>query len=80
METSVIIEMETEKLDCLKKFQRFITLRSFYRVDRCKHSNCVNCTFINKLSYIYTENFPDEVNGTLGLQKLCREYFGSFPH
>ena len=24
METSVIIEMETEKLDCLKKFQRFI--------------------------------------------------------
>ena len=78
METAVIIEKEIEKLDCLKKFQRFITLCSFYHVDRCKRNNCVNCSFINKLSYIYTENFPHEVNETLGLQKFCREYFGSF--
>ena len=78
MKTAVIIEKEIEKLDCLEKIQRFITLCSFYHVDRCKHNNCVNCSFINKLSYIYTENFPDEKNGTLGLQQFCREYFGSF--
>ena len=78
METAVIIEIETEKLDCLKKLQRLITLCSFYHVDHCKRSNCINCSFINKLSYIYTENFPDEMNGTLDLQKFCREYFGSF--
>ena len=78
MEAAVIIEIETEKLDCLKKFQRLITLCSFYHVDRCKRSNCINCSFINKLSYICTENFPDEMNGTLGLQKFCREYLGSF--
>ena len=78
METAVIIEKEIEKLDCLKKFQRFITLCSFYHVDCCKRNNCVNCSFINKLSYIYTENFPHEVNETLGFQKFCREYFGSF--
>ena len=78
METAVIMEIETEKLDCLKKFQRLITLCSFYHVDRCKRSNCINCSFINKLSYIYTENFPDEMNGTLGLQKFCREHFESF--
>ena len=78
MKTAVIIEKEIEKLDCLEKIQRFITLCSFYHVHRCKHNNCVNCSFINKLSYIYTENFPDEVNRTHGLQKFCRECFGSF--
>ena len=78
METAVIIEKEIEKLDYLKKFKRFITLCYLYHVDRYKHNNCVNGSFIDKLSYIYTESFPDEVNGTLSLQKFCREYFGSF--
>ena len=78
MKTAVIIEKEIEKLDCLEKIQRFVILCFFYHGDLCKHNNCVNCSFIDKLSYIYTENFPDKKSGMLGLQQFCRKYFGSF--
>ena len=77
-EAVVIIEKEIEILNSLQKFNRLTCLCTFYHVNRCEQENCINCSFADKLEYIYTENYPDEVNGTEGLQKFCMEYFGSF--
>ena len=77
-EAAVIIEKEIEILNNLQKFNRLTCLCIFYHVNRCEQENCTNCSFADKLEYIFTENYPDKVNGTEGLQKFCMEYFGSF--
>ena len=77
-DAAVTIEKEIEKLNNLQKFNHFICLCTFYHANHCEQENCINCSFVNKLEYIYTENYPDELNRTEDLQKFCRECFGSF--
>ena len=67
-ETTAIIEKEIEKLNNLQKFNHFTCLCTFCHTNHCEQENCINCSFVNKLEYIYTENYPDKVNGTEGLQ------------
>ena len=77
-ETALIIEIEIEELNNLEKFGQFIDLTTFYHLRRCRHNFGNNCTFIDKITNVYIENFHNEENGINNLQKLCREYFGNF--
>ena len=70
-----IIEIEIEKWNSFNKFGKFIDLTACYHLKRCQHNNCGNYTFVNKITDIYIENFPDEKKGTDNLKKFCREYF-----
>ena len=53
-DAAVIIEKEIEKLNNLQKFNHFICLCTFYHANHCEQENCINCSFVNKLEYIYT--------------------------
>ena len=77
-ETAVIIEKEIEKLNTLEKCDKFILLGTYFHVNRCENDDCRNCTFINKLCYIYNGNYNGGENEVLNLQKICRKYFGNF--
>ena len=77
-ETAVIKEKEIEKLNTLEKFDKFIRLSTYFHVNRSENDDCKNCTFINKICYIYKGNYKGGENDVLRLQNICRKYFGNF--
>lgn len=77
-ETAVIVEKEIEKLNSFKKIDQYIRLSTYYHVNRCEKDDCTNCTFINKICYIYHENYTDKENEVMNLQNICRKHYGSF--
>ena len=80
LEAAVAVEKGIEELNRFDKFDRFITLSTFYHVNRWKNgNNCLKCDFIINLRYLYVENF---VNGCITniekLQNYCRTKYVSF--
>ena len=79
-ETAVPIEKDIEELNQFDKFDRFITLPTFYHIKRCKNgNNCLKYDFIIKLRYLYVENSVNEcVTNIEKLQNYCRTKYASF--
>ena len=73
-ETAVTIEKDIEELNCLDKFAKYISLCTYYHLNRCENDiDCSNCTFILNLGYLYAENL---ISGNIeNLQKYCRFHY-----
>ena len=51
-----LLEILIEDFNTLKKFDDYIKVLSFYRVERCKQDDCLQCLFAINLRYVYNEH------------------------
>lgn len=77
-ETAAVIEKDIQELNSLHRFDKFINLSAYYRLNRSENgAKCSNCNFFVNVWYIYIENLVGG-NKIDTLQNYCQEHFGNY--
>ena len=62
----------------LKKFDDFLKVFNFYRVERCEREDCSQCLFAINLRYVYTEYVVQNKEVVQELKTYCKIKKGQF--